>query len=239
MAVLDEPATAAAEQDGQCGVERGPQWPAIDAISEGDLVGCGVGRGRQARDLVTQRRLEQVVGMEPQDPVAGDTGLLDGEAPLPGMGVERPLDRADIGKAAGDRQRVVGRVAVDDHDLFRPCQALERAADVGGFVVGQDDGGDIGQHDAWRANEGLCGWYKRVFWGRPPISPKTARSRPPKSPYSCRVTGRLDEKARGAQTSTPTRLASPQAGSGSASQVFEKSDKSPLCSRERLVNVQE
>ena len=65
------------------------------------------------------------------------------------MGVERPMDRADIGEAAGDRQRVVGRAAVDDHDLARPCQALERAADVGGFVVGQDDRGDVGQHGAW------------------------------------------------------------------------------------------
>ncbi len=50
---------------------------------------------------------------------------LDGEAPLLGMGVERPLDRANIGEAVGNGQRVVGRVAVDDHDLFRPRQTLE------------------------------------------------------------------------------------------------------------------
>src|SRR4029450_1190481 len=76
----------------------------------------------------------------------------------------------------------------------------------------------------------------REFFG---IDHRFPPALPPKPPYYCRVTGRLDEKARGAQTSTPTRLASPQAGSGSASQVLEKSDKSPLCSRERLVNVQE
>src|SRR5688500_6863696 len=89
-----------------------------------------------------------------------------------------------------------------------------------------------------RANEGLCDWYKRVFWHRPPISPKTVRSRPPKSPYNCRVIGRLDEKARGAQTSTPTRLANPQAGQALPRKSLKNRIKA-LSSRERLVNVQE
>src|SRR5215204_3663847 len=50
--------------------------------------------------------------------------------------------------------------------------------------------------------------------------------------------GRLDEKARGAQTSTPTRLANPQAGQALPRKSLKNRIKA-LSSRERLVNVQE
>ena len=70
MAILHEAAAAAAEQDRQRRIERGPQRPAVDAIGEGDLVGRGRRRLASGRDLVAQRRLDHVVGVEAQHPVA-------------------------------------------------------------------------------------------------------------------------------------------------------------------------
>ena len=143
MAILLEAPPAAAEQNRQRGIERGTQRPADDAINEGDLVGRRRRGGRQRRQLVAQGRFDQIIRVEPQEPIAGDPGLLDGEAPLLGVGIERPLERADIGEPSGNRQRLIGRSAVDDHDLSRPGQSLERSAYVRRFVIGQDDEGVI------------------------------------------------------------------------------------------------
>jgi hypothetical protein len=106
-----------------------------------------------------------VIRVEPQEPIAGDPGLLDGEAPLLGVGIERPLERADIGEPSGNRHRLIGRSAVDDHDLSRPGQSLERSAYVRRFVIGEDDGGDFGQHDALAIKKRPGGGY-RDFFGR-------------------------------------------------------------------------
>src|SRR5688572_3850828 len=58
------------------------------------------------------------------------------------------------------------------------------------------------------------------------------------TPSLAASSGRLDEKARGAQTSTPTRLANPQAGQALPRKSLKNRIKA-LSSRERLVNVQE
>jgi len=58
------------------------------------------------------------------------------------------VDYSRVGIATGDGQGVVGRAAVHDHHFTRPLQSLQRAANIGGFVIGEDDGSDVGQHGA-------------------------------------------------------------------------------------------
>jgi hypothetical protein len=96
------------------------------------------------RDLLAQHLLHHVIGVEPEDPVAGDSGLGDGEAPLLGMTIERPLHNAHIGKAASDGLGLIGRAAIDHHDLPGPREALEGPRDVRRFVERQNDRGYVG-----------------------------------------------------------------------------------------------
>ena len=140
---------APTEQHGQRGIERGPQRLAVDAVDEGDL-------GRPpSPDRAPGRRSRRAA---PAPPCSRRRGAGSSRCVIPVSAVAKLHCRAwlsngrwttrDVGEARGDRQGVVGRAAVDDHDLPRPRQALQRAADIGGFVVGQDDGSDVGQHGA-------------------------------------------------------------------------------------------
>src|SRR6185437_2853040 len=59
-----------------------------------------------------------------------------------------------------DRQGLVGRAAIDHDDLPRPSQTLQRPANVRRLIEGQDDGGNVGQHDAGStANSLVYGKY--------------------------------------------------------------------------------
>ncbi len=71
----------------------------------------------------------------------------------------------DVGIMAEDIESRVGAVAVDDDDLAGPGEGGQGALDVGGFVIGEDEGGNAVQ--LHRTSERLVRCYQLRMRYRP------------------------------------------------------------------------
>jgi len=103
-----------------------------------------VGSGRF--DFLNERFGQKVIGIERQHPGRGD--IFEAEIALAGEGIEFALDHLGLGKARYQLQCLISAEAIDDEHLFGPKQLVQRARDVGRFVEGQDERGDVGEHGA-------------------------------------------------------------------------------------------
>ena len=153
MAVLNHRNRPPAHQHHVWRIEAGAQLAAMNAVVKAGAVTADSVGGGQAGQLLPKGRRHQVIRIETQQPVALDTGFLEGETPLRRVVVEAPLDKAGVGKAAHNRFCSVIGMTIHHHHLPRPGQRRQTAADVGFLVIGQDDGGDAIQHR-----------WKRPFW---------------------------------------------------------------------------
>jgi hypothetical protein len=71
--------------------------------------------------------------------------LVNAEVPLGGVGIEGAFIDLNVRVLAEDVEGGVGADAVDDDDLVGPGEGMKSALDIGGFVVGEDEGGNVVQ----------------------------------------------------------------------------------------------
>ena len=138
---VDEAAAAAAEEpELPVGIEPSVADPAPphDVPPRDAIAVARIGCLQHGDDLLAQRRLHLLVGIQRQDPVTG--GVLDPEVLLRGEALPG-VNHHVIRELACERDRLVLRPRVDHDDLIRPRHAGERLANAVLLVQRDDDDG--------------------------------------------------------------------------------------------------
>ena len=115
----------------------------MDAVSKRGLVAGNAVEGCETRHLPDELFGKDIIGIENEDPIGRDTGLVERVGPLRRVVFEGMREGPRITKLANNIPCPVGAVAIDHDHILCPGQFCKYAPNVGFLVVGQDDGCDV------------------------------------------------------------------------------------------------
>jgi hypothetical protein len=146
MSSVNASSMSSSEQNGVGWVQRRAQALPANGIIELDSV-CAYWSGRvQSRNFISQFGCNEIVGIEPKDPICLNTCLVDGKMPLFTMCIKAPREHGYSRIFSKNGEGGISTAAVHDDNSLGPTQCRKRPVDVGFLVERQDDWSDVIEH---------------------------------------------------------------------------------------------